>query len=131
MVFDSSTIESVEFNASTGLLVIRNPHLALDQENSILHTNGWEEATESDLPEEGLPPTPRVKGHPQQTGLFSFASGKHGNKLKRGIAAGDKESKEKIAEEGRASNDAGEIGGQPALPAFGGNKRVYKRTDRQ
>ena len=127
MVFTAATVESVEFDASTGLLVIRNPLLALEQEGSILHSNGWTEASEADLPEEGLPPTPRAKGHHQS--LFSSGS-KESNKLKRG-AAGKKGSQEGAAEEGRSSSETTEGGSESAnaVPAlFGGNKRVYKRA---
>lgn len=123
MVFNSATVESVEFNASSGLLVIRNPILSEEQEHGILQSNGWTEAAESDLPEEGLPPTPRLKG----SSLF----GRESNKLKRGVGAGGRKSadSEGMAEEGRASSDSttGAVSGSEAGGAsFGGNKRVYK-----
>lgn len=116
-------VESVEFHRGTGLLIIRNPILNAEQEQTILEQNGWSEAAESDLPEAGLPPTPRLKG----PSLFGLGR-RDGSKPKRGLARCSTDS-DRTAESGKAiiQGDANEVS-DGGVAAFEGNKRVYKRA---
>jgi len=120
------SLETVEYNLATQLLIIRNPTLAVQDESSILQRSGWRELPPEEV-NELVPPTPGAK------------DGSVGSKLKKSHHHHQRSvSKGSVVDEGSSNSggageeeardgDESEGAGKPAVN--GTPKRVYRAVE--